>query len=399
MDQRLRALLVFGTRPEAIKLAPVVEACREWPERIEPIVCLTGQHREMLRQMVDYFHIKVDHELAVMQADQSLSSLTARCLDALDKVMCRRRPHCVVVQGDTTTAMSAALVAFYHRLPVVHVEAGLRTDRLDAPWPEEFNRRVVDMLAALYCAPTERAAERLRAEGVPPEAVRVTGNTVVDALLQTLQRERARDLLWRQKHAALSRDQMVLVTGHRRENFGRGMENICRAIRALAERFPDCDFVYPVHLNPRVREPVFRLLGNLENVHLLPPVDYPEFVWLMDRAVLILTDSGGVQEEAPSLGKPVLVMRETTERPEAVEAGLARLVGTSAERIVAEAASLLARPPARHAEQTTINLYGDGQAAKRIVQWMLEEPWQKAHLPTRAADRIGTPAARPQLVA
>ncbi len=399
MSEPLRALLVFGTRPEAIKMAPVVGACRDRPERIEPIVCLTGQHREMLRQMVDYFGIEVDEQLAVMRPDQTLSSLTARCLDALDEVMRRRRPHCVVVQGDTTTAMTAALAAFYHRLPVVHVEAGLRTGRLDAPWPEELNRRVVDLVSALYCAPTQRAAETLRAEGVRPEAVRVTGNTVVDALLKTLQRERLRDVLWRQKHAALRRDRMVLVTGHRRENFGRGMERICRAIRSLAERFPDCQFVYPVHLNPRVREPVFRLLGALENVYLLPPVGYPEFVWLMDRAVLILTDSGGVQEEAPSLGKPVLVMRETTERPEAVEAGVARLVGTSVERIVAEAQDLLAHPAACRAWQGAANPYGDGRAAERIVDWMLEQPWQQASEPAPAAERAETRSSRQRFAA
>lgn len=399
MSERLRALLVFGTRPEAIKLAPVVAACRSRSERVEPIVCLTGQHREMVRQMVDYFAIEVDEELAVMRPDQSLSSLTARCLAALDEVIGRHRPDCVVVQGDTTTAMCAALAAFFHRLPVVHVEAGLRTGRLDAPWPEELNRRVVDLVAALFCAPTERAAAALRAEGVPPEQVRVTGNTVVDALLQTRQRERARDILWRQKHAALRRNRMVLVTSHRRENFGPGLANICRAIRALAGQFADCDFVYPVHLNPQVREPVFRLLGNLENVHLLAPLDYPEFVWLMDRAALILTDSGGVQEEAPSLGKPVLVMRQSTERPEAVEAGLARLVGTSVERIVAEAANLLEHPAAGQGWQGAANPYGDGQAAARIVAWMLEQPWHQAYRPAPATDRIETLPARQQFAA
>jgi len=384
MSASLRALLVFGTRPEAIKMAPLVDACRQHAHQIEPIVCLTGQHREMLRQMVDYFGIEVDEQIAVMQPDQTLSQLTARCLDALDRVIGRRRPHCVVVQGDTTTAMSAGVAAFYHRVPVVHVEAGLRTGRLDAPWPEEFNRRVVDLITAMYCAPTQRAADVLRGEGVPDEAVRVTGNTVVDALLTTLRRERARDGLWRQKHARLGEQRMVLVTGHRRENFGRGMDNICRAIRCLAERFTACHFVYPVHLNPRVREPVFRLLGRLGNVHLLPPVDYPEFVWLMDRAELILTDSGGVQEEAPTLGKPVLVMRETTERPEAVEAGVARLVGTSMERIVAAVEHLLVQPAGCPSRPDAANPYGDGRAAQRIVEWMLEQPWAGAQMPTRA---------------
>jgi len=377
MNNLLRPMLVFGTRPEAIKMAPLVELCLRRADHIDPIVCLTGQHREMLEPMVRYFGIPVHETFDAMRPGQTLGRLTARCLESLDQVIRRRGPDCVVVQGDTTTAMAGALAAFYHRLPVVHVEAGLRTGRLDAPWPEELNRRIVDLLAALYCAPTNRAAEALRAEGVADRSIRVTGNTVVDALLATLRRERARERFWRQKYVQLDGHPMVLITSHRRENFGRRLENICCAIRRLAERFVDCRFVYPVHLNPRVREPVSQWLGGLDNVHLLQPVDYPEFVWLMDRATLILTDSGGVQEEAPTLGKPVLVMRQTTERPEAIEAGVARLVGTSPSRIVAEVERLLADPEALQSWQKKPNPYGDGRAAERIVRWMLEEFWPK----------------------
>jgi len=353
-------------------MAPVVQQCRAGGERIEPIVCLSGQHRELLAQVTDYFGIRADISLDLMTPNQSLAGLTARCVEGIDEVLVRYRPDCVVAQGDTTTVMATALAAFYRRVPLVHVEAGLRTGNLQAPWPEELNRRIADLVTALHCAPTRRAADVLLAEGARPATVHVTGNTVIDALLETLQRERNHADRWQAKHAALGDRPMVLITGHRRENFGRGLENICRAIVELAERFAGWHFVYPVHLNPNVQEPVRRLLGPHANLHRIEPVTYPEFVWLMDRATLILTDSGGVQEEAPSLGKPVLVLRETTERPEAVEAGAARLVGTSTERIVEGVTTLLTDPAAYAACQIAHNPYGDGQAAARIVRLMLE---------------------------
>ena len=371
---KLRPLLIFGTRPEAVKMAPVVHQCRRRGD-VEPVVCLTGQHREMLAQVTDYFGIAGDEQLDLMTPDQTLSRLTARCIEAIDGVLDRVAPDCVVAQGDTTTVMAAALAAFYRRVPFVHVEAGLRTGDLEAPWPEEMNRRVADMVTALYCAPTRRAADALLAEGAPPRAVHVTGNTVIDALLETVRRERAAPGRWRQKYATLGDARVVLVTGHRRESFGPGFEDICRAIATLARRFAECRFVYPVHLNPNVQGPVRRTLGEVPNVHLLEPAPYPEFVWLMDRSTLILTDSGGVQEEAPSLRKPVLVMRRSTERPEAVEAGAARLVGTSVEAIVEGVSQLLTDPDAYAACQIDENPYGDGHAAERIVDLMLQQGW------------------------
>ncbi|QEG42219.1 non-hydrolyzing UDP-N-acetylglucosamine 2-epimerase [Roseimaritima ulvae] len=371
----LRPLIVLGTRPEAIKLAPLIRHCLERPTEIAPIVCSTGQHREMLAQVLGYFEITPDIDLQLMQPGQTLTSLSAACLTAVDQTIRQQRPDCLVVQGDTTTVMASSMVAFYHRLPVVHVEAGLRTGDLMAPWPEEFNRRVAGIVATLHCAPTEGAAACLRAEGVAEDSVRVTGNTVIDALLWTAERERAATQRWAAKYPFLENASMVLVTGHRRENFGSGLQNICDALGQLATDFPDTHFVYPVHLNPNVQGPVRERLSQFDNVHLVPPADYPEFVWLMDRSRLILTDSGGVQEEAPSLGKPVLVTREKTERPEAVEAGLAELVGTDRRRIVDSVTRQLSKTPqtadARHT-QGFENPYGDGQASKRITDWMLE---------------------------
>lgn len=370
---RVRPLVIYGTRPEAIKMAPVVHESRRESSGLEPILCSTGQHREMLAQVTDYFGIEADVDLELMQPNQTLAGLTGCCIQRMDDVLKRYEPDCVVVQGDTTTAMVASMAAFYHRVPVVHIEAGLRTGDLAAPWPEEFNRRVVSIATTLHCAPTRRAATALLAEGVKPEAIRVTGNTVVDALLMSLVRERANAAHWTEKYAMLVDRPVVLITGHRRESFGTGMENICRAIAMLAQRFPERQFVYPVHLNPAVQEPVYRILGGKANIHLIAPTPYPEFVWLMDRCELILTDSGGVQEEAPSLHKPVLVMRQTTERPEAVESGVAQLVGTTTETIVREATAVLesARsgiPSGRSVE----NPYGDGRAAARIVAWIRE---------------------------
>jgi UDP-N-acetylglucosamine 2-epimerase (non-hydrolysing) len=356
-------------------MAPVVSECRRRSDLVDAIVCVTGQHREMLAQMIEYFGIGVDEYLELMTPNQTLAGLTARCVERIDDVLRRRRPDCVVAQGDTTTVMATSLAAFYRGVPFVHVEAGLRTGNLEAPWPEELNRRIADMVATLHCAPTSRAADTLLAEGVSPKSVRVTGNTVIDALLATLHRERANGEVWERKHAVLKDRPTVLITGHRRESFGQGFENICQAIAALADRFAHCQFVYPVHLNPNVQEPVHRMLGGRENVYLIEPVPYPEFVWLMDRSKLILTDSGGVQEEAPSLRKPVVVMRDTTERPEAVEEGAARLVGTSTETIVESVSTLLSDPAEYAASQIDHNPYGDGHAAERIVDWMLVREW------------------------
>ncbi|TWT77785.1 UDP-N-acetylglucosamine 2-epimerase [Posidoniimonas polymericola] len=361
-----KPLLVVGTRPEAIKMAPVVRACLGRDE-MTPVVCFTGQHQEMLAQVADYFGLTADVNLDVMRPNQSLSGLTARCLEGLDRVVQEHAPTVVVAQGDTSSVLAAALTAFYHRLPLVHVEAGLRTHNLQAPWPEEFNRRVASIATTVHCAPTERSADELRREHVPNDQIHVTGNTVVDALLATVERERENGAHWRCRHAGLERERLVLITGHRRENFGAGMQGICDAIAALARRFTDTDFVYPVHLNPNVRGPVHEALGGLANVHLLLPASYPEFVWLMDRSTLILTDSGGVQEEAPSLGKPLLVMRDTTERPEAVDAGAARLVGASTGRIVEEVSLLLDDPAELSRRRPTSNPYGDGHAAERIA--------------------------------
>jgi UDP-N-acetylglucosamine 2-epimerase (non-hydrolysing) len=352
----VRILFVFGTRPEAIKLAPVIDELRRDPESFDVRVCVTGQHREMLDQVLSSFGIVPDDDLAIMQTGQSLADVAARVLVEVRRVIESFAPLLVVVQGDTTSAFAAGLAAFYAGVDVAHVEAGLRSGDLAAPWPEEANRRLLSVVTRFHFAPTEEAAEHLLREGA--REVFVTGNTVIDAL------RRVRDV----ELPFLSRERrLVLVTGHRRESFGAGLESICRAIAELVQQFGDIEIVYPVHLNPNVRGPVHAILGGVERVHLLEPVDYATFVTLMKRSTLILSDSGGVQEEAPSLGKAVLVMRDTTERPEAVRAGNARLVGTSRERIVAEAAALL-RDPAKLAEMAQVrHPFGDGRAAKRIA--------------------------------
>ncbi|MCA9149742.1 MAG: UDP-N-acetylglucosamine 2-epimerase (non-hydrolyzing) [Planctomycetales bacterium] len=374
---KLKAMLIFGTRPEAIKMAPVVKECLSRPDELETIVCLTGQHREMLQQVTDYFDIQADIDLKLMSPNQTLAGLTARCIQGLDEVLEQHKPDCVVAQGDTTTVMASSLVAFYRRIPLVHVEAGLRTGNMLAPWPEEMNRRVTGLIASLHCAPTERSAANLLSERVDPDTVHVTGNTVIDALLWAVDRERANDVQWREKYASLRDHRMVLITGHRRENFGQGFNDICESIRQLSERYPRVEFVYPVHLNPNVQGPVHDILGKCTNVHLVAPAPYPEFVWLMDRSAIILTDSGGVQEEAPTLKKPILVMRETTERPEAMDAGAVELVGTSIERIVGRVSALLDDPVEYAHHQIEKNPYGDGLAAQRIVDLMLKQEWQK----------------------
>ncbi|MCC6470542.1 MAG: UDP-N-acetylglucosamine 2-epimerase (non-hydrolyzing) [Alphaproteobacteria bacterium] len=371
----MRILSVLGTRPEAIKMAPLVARLGA-TEGIEHRVCVTGQHREMLDQVLELFAIQPDFDLMLMRAGQTLTDITTAVLNAMPPVLSDFKPDRLLVQGDTTTAMAATLAAFYHRIKVGHVEAGLRTHDFDNPWPEELNRRVADIVADQLYAPTEGARQNLLHEGIDPKRIHVTGNTVVDALLETVRRiatspKLQADLAQRFPFLTHNR-RMVLVTGHRRESFGEGFERICRALRRLADR-PDLQIVYPVHLNPNVREPVHRILGDHPRIHLIEPQEYLPFVYLMNASYLILTDSGGVQEEAPSLGKPVLVMRETTERPEAVSAGTVRLVGTDSDRIVAEAERLLDDAQAYAAMSRAHNPYGDGRAAERIVRELKRE--------------------------
>jgi UDP-N-acetylglucosamine 2-epimerase (non-hydrolysing) len=376
MKHRANVSVVFGTRPEAIKLAPVILALKN-ESHIHCHVCVTGQHRQMLDQVLEDFEIKPDADLNLMQPNQTLGGLTARAMEALDKYLAAEKPQLVLVQGDTTTVLCAALSAFYHKIPLGHVEAGLRTGNLQSPWPEEANRVLTTRLATLHFAPTKTNSQNLLNEGVADNGIFVTGNTVIDALFLALEKVRQNPPHIPGLPASLlpstSLPRLILITGHRRENFGDGFESICQAIAELARRFPDVHFVYPVHLNPNVREPVQRILGvvssnsKIENVHLIEPLSYLPFVALMDRATLILTDSGGVQEEAPSLGKPVLVMRDTTERPEAVVAGTVKLVGTSAHTICQETVRLLTDSKAYRDMQRAHNPYGDGQASGRIV--------------------------------
>lgn len=369
-------MVVFGTRPEAIKMAPLVRALRARPG-IRTLVAVTAQHRQMLDQVLDLFDIVPDDDLDLMRANQGLPDLFSRILTGMSEVISRRKPDLVLVHGDTSTTLAAALAAFYARVPVGHVEAGLRTGNMDAPWPEEMNRRLVTPLAQLHFAPTARARNNLLAERVEETRIHVTGNTVIDALLQAVARLEADPELSAQVDASLpcldANRRMVLVTGHRRESFGEGFENICGALRRIAE-LDGVEVVYPVHLNPNVQEPVLRLLGGLPNVHLIEPLDYLPFVQLMRRASLIITDSGGIQEEAPSLGKPVLVMRDVSERPEAIDSGATRLVGTEPETIYGAAWKLLHSPDVYAAMANAQNPYGDGSAAQRIAG-LIHERW------------------------
>ncbi len=365
----MKVLCVFGTRPEAIKMAPLVKRLQA-AAGIDCRVCVTAQHRQMLDQVLELFDIRPDHDLNLMRPGQDLYSLTSDILLAVRGVVEAERPDIVLVHGDTTTTFASTLAAFYQRVPVGHVEAGLRTGNLLAPWPEEANRKLTGALARLHFAPTTTSRDNLLREGVAPGQVHVTGNTVIDALLWVRDRLTAdpqRSAAFAQQFALLRADaRMVLITGHRRENFGDGFERICEAIARLARRYPDVDLVYPVHLNPNVLGPVKRLLAGIGNVHLIAPLDYLPFVYLMTRATVILTDSGGIQEEAPSLGKPVLVMRDTTERPEAVDAGTVRLVGTDVGAI-ADGVSLLLDDSAAYERMAFAhNPYGDGQACARI---------------------------------
>jgi UDP-N-acetylglucosamine 2-epimerase (non-hydrolysing) len=391
MSKPIKTSIIFGTRPEALKLAPVILALRKERD-FEARVCVTGQHRQMLDQVLDTFEIEPDCDLNLMIPDQSLAGLTARGIEAVDRYLAKDQPDLVLVQGDTTTTLCAALAAFYRQVPVGHLEAGLRTWNVRAPWPEEANRVLVSRLAAVHFAPTEVSRQNLLREGVAGETIFVTGNTGIDALFLAREKVHSKPPVilglptWLQpcNTECNGASRLVLITGHRRENFGRGFENICRSIAELAQLFPDTQFIYPVHLNRNVREPVMRLLGArgpnstlLPNVHLLEPLPYLAFVGILERATIILTDSGGIQEEAPSLGKPVLVMRETTERPEGVEAGTVRLVGTDPGKIVAEMSRLMTDRQAYEYMARAHNPYGDGHATERIIA-ACREVWQKS---------------------
>lgn len=366
----MRVLLVFGTRPEAIKMAPVVRTLKARPG-FTTRVCVTAQHREMLDQVLELFEIQPDYDLNVMRPGQDLFGITQSVLAGLQPVLQEFAPDVVLVHGDTSTTFAASLASYYCQIPVGHVEAGLRTGNLYSPWPEEANRRLTGVLTQFHFAPTERARENLLREGVSPASITVTGNTVIDALLEVKKKitdDGGLHAELQAKFPQLSTSRrMVLITGHRRENFGAGFERICSAIATLAERYPDIDFVYPVHLNPNVQRPVGRILGNRPNIHLMEPLDYLPFVYLLTQCTLVLTDSGGVQEEAPSLGKPVLLMRDTTERPEAVEAGTVQLVGTDEALLVHTASTLLDDAKAYEAMAFAHNPYGDGLASQRIA--------------------------------
>ncbi len=375
----LKVLTVFGTRPEAIKMAPVVRALDE-EASIDAKVCVTAQHRQMLDQVLELFEITPDFDLDIMKPNQDLYDLTARILVAMRDVLDEFKPDLVLVHGDTTTCFAVGLAAFYRQIPVGHVEAGLRTGNMLAPFPEEANRSLVGRITQLHFAPTELSQNNLIGESVDPATIAVTGNTVIDALLWVIGRlEQYDDSVWQRalgdrlfSRLADQNKPLILITGHRRENFGQGFIDLCNAIKTLAQSHPDWEFVYPVHLNPNVQKPVYEILSELENVSLIEPQDYLPFAWLMNRSSLILTDSGGIQEEAPSLGKPVLVMRDVTERPEAVNAGTVRLVGTDADKIVTNVNDVMLNEAVYQAMSLAHNPYGDGKASPRIVERIMQ---------------------------
>ena len=369
-----KILLVFGTRPEAIKMAPLVKALQKDTEHFETRVCVTAQHRQMLDQVLEVFGITPEYDLNIMAPNQDLYDITAKVLLGLREVLKDFRPDTVLVHGDTTTSMAASLAAFYMQIPVGHVEAGLRTYNMLSPWPEEMNRQVTDRICTYYFAPTEQSRANLLQENIDAKKIFITGNTVIDALLMAVdiisttagvKEKMAKEL--QEKGYTVGDREYILVTGHRRENFGDGFLHICKAIKELAALHPEMDIVYPVHLNPNVQKPVYELLSGLSNVYLISPLDYLPFIYAMQHSTLLLTDSGGVQEEAPSLGKPVLVMRDTTERPEAVDAGTVKLVGTNAEAIVSNVTALLLDKEMYKRMSETHNPYGDGQACERII--------------------------------
>jgi len=366
-----RILTVFGTRPEAIKMAPLVHALAS-DARFDVKVCVTAQHREMLDQVLDLFEISPDFDLNLMKPRQDLTDITCSILQGLKPVLTDFKPEYVLVHGDTATTLSSTLASYYQKIKVGHIEAGLRTGNIYSPWPEEGNRKLTGAIADLHFAPTETSKQNLLFENIDPEKIIVTGNTVIDALLDVIKKLETNVRLKKSLQARFNfldtNKRLVLITGHRRESFGGGFERICEAIAYMAKEFPGVEFVYPMHLNPNVREPVNRLLAGLNNVFLIEPLDYLPFVYLMNKAYVILTDSGGIQEEAPSLGKPVLVMRDTTERPEAVDAGTVKLVGTNVEAIIAELTSLLSDDEAYKAMSFAHNPYGDGNACTRICE-------------------------------
>lgn len=377
-----KILLVFGTRPEAIKMAPLVHEFKKYSEDFQTIVCVTGQHREMLDQVLDLFQIVPDYDLNIMKPNQDLYDVTSRILLGMRDVLKEVKPDVVFVHGDTTTSTASALATFYQQIPVAHVEAGLRTGNIYSPWPEEMNRLITGRIAAYNFSPTPLSKQNLLKENVAESTITVTGNTVIDALQWVVKKIESETELSASLQAELlsmgydtnrlaNGKRLVLITGHRRENFGEGFLNICHAIKTLSEQYPDVDFVYPMHLNPNVRKPVMEILGdNASNIFLIEPLQYLQFVYLMEKSYLILTDSGGVQEEAPGLGKPVLVMRDTTERPEAVEAGTVLLVGTNREKIEQGVSSLLEDQALYTKMSEAINPYGDGLACGRIVEVM-----------------------------
>ncbi|MDC5187961.1 non-hydrolyzing UDP-N-acetylglucosamine 2-epimerase [Acinetobacter baumannii] len=369
-----RVLLVFGTRPEAIKMAPLALKLQQNIEDFETKVCVTGQHRQMLDQVLELFNLKPDFDLNLMKPGQTLSDVTSGVLKGLEQVFEEWLPDVILVHGDTATTFAASLAGYYHKIKIGHVEAGLRTGDLYSPWPEEANRQLTGVLANYHFAPTKSSYDNLVKENVNPETIIVTGNTVIDALLQVKDKvEQDQDLIhkFEQEFKFLDKNKkLVLVTGHRRENFGQGFLNICSALANLAKKYPDIQIVYPVHLNPNVQQPVNELLAGIKNIHLIAPQDYLPFVYLMNRSYLILTDSGGIQEEAPSLGKPVLVMRDTTERPEAVDAGTVRLVGTDVSTIESAVSELLENSATYATMSEAHNPYGDGTACQQIVDFL-----------------------------
>ena len=381
-----KVMLVFGTRPEAIKMAPLVKKFQE-SDDFETIVCVTAQHREMLDQVLDIFEIKPDYDLNIMKQGQDLYDITSRVLLGLRDVLNETNPDLVLVHGDTTTSSAAALAAFYKQIPVVHVEAGLRTNNIYSPWPEEMNRRITGRIATYHLAPTELSRQNLLKENVNDNNIVITGNTVIDALFWVVEKIKNNDKLAEtlqiniknngydiNTRTCASTRKLVLITGHRRENFGEGFKNICYAIRDLSIKYPDVDFVYPMHLNPNVRKPISEIVGNeankSSNTFFIEPLDYLNFIFLMEKSHIILTDSGGIQEEAPSLGKPVLVMRDNTERPEALDAGTVKLVGTDYNKIVNEVSQLLENEDSYNTMSKAVNPYGDGSACERIVEFL-----------------------------
>lgn len=369
-----KVLLVFGTRPEAIKMAPLALKLKSFNQDFETRVCVTGQHRQMLDQVLELFSLKPDFDLNLMKPGQTLSDVTSGVLKGLEQVFAEWMPDLILVHGDTATTFAASLAGYYHKIKIGHVEAGLRTGDLYSPWPEEANRQLTGVLANYHFAPTQSSYQNLINENVNPATVVITGNTVIDALLQVktkVEQEQQLIQTFEQEFSFLDKSKkLILVTGHRRENFGQGFLNICTALANVAKKYPDIQIVYPVHLNPNVQQPVNELLADIENIHLIAPQDYLPFVYLMNRSYLILTDSGGIQEEAPSLGKPVLVMRDTTERPEAVDAGTVRLVGTDTETIERSVIELLENPNVYAEMAEAHNPYGDGNSCQQIIDFL-----------------------------